>query len=66
MKPRVEVVLEFCIESGVEMGVRRAYKHTDDPSERHIVDCVIRAVNEQFDYWFDIPTELPNDQDHTY
>lgn len=61
MRPRYEVVLEACIESGVEMGVRRAYKHTDNPTEQQIVDCVIRAVNEQIDFWFIVPYEMFDD-----
>ena len=61
MRPRFEVVLEACIESGVEMGVRRAYKHTDNPTEQQIVDCVIRAVNEQIDFWFIVPYEMFDD-----
>jgi len=61
MKPRYEVVLEACIESGIEMGVRRAFKHTDEPRERHIIDCVIRAVNEQIDFWFIVPYDLDHD-----
>lgn len=61
MKPRYEVVLEACIESGIEMGVRRAYKHTDNPSQREIIDCVIRAVNEQIDFWFIVPYSINDD-----
>ena len=61
MKPRSEVVLEACIESGIEMGVRRAYKHTDNPSQREIIDCVIRAVNEQIDFWFIVPYSINDD-----
>ena len=61
MKPRYEVVLEACIESGIEMGVRRAYKHTDNPSQRQIIDCVIRAVNEQIDFWFIVPYSINDD-----
>jgi hypothetical protein len=66
MKPRFEVVLEACIESGVQMGVRRAYKHTDDPTEQQIIDCVTRAVNEQIDFWFMVPASFDDDQDYTY
>lgn len=58
MNPRYEVVLEACIESGIEMGVRRAFKHTNNPSERALIECVTRAVYEQIDYWFIVPRDF--------
>jgi len=66
MKPRFEVVLEACIESGIEMGIRRAYKHTDNPNERQLIDCAIRGVNEQIDFWFIVPHSFDDDSNHTY
>lgn len=53
MKPNYDVVLETCLESGIEIGLRRAYKHTDDPDDRMVAECILRAIYEQFDIWFD-------------
>lgn len=54
MKPKHDVVLETCIESGIEIGLRRAYKHTDNPSHAVLVECIMRAIDEQIDIWFEV------------
>ena len=40
MKPRVRTLLEHCIEVGIQGGLRRAYKHSDEPSEEAIAEDV--------------------------
>jgi hypothetical protein len=53
MRVRSEYALmSQCIEDGIEMGYARAFKHTDDPEERHIKDCINIAVLEMINETF--------------
>lgn len=63
MKPRFHVILATCIELGVEVGIRRAFKHKDDPSHAEMVTAIERAIWEQLDEWFTFP-EDNNDANH--
>lgn len=56
IRPRKRNAWELLRETtrgAVEMGYRRAYKHTDTPSEDHIFDTieqyVVNALAEEFD-----------------
>jgi len=44
MKPRMYNILSECIENGVELGYRRAFKHTDSPSEDSIIESIHREI----------------------
>lgn len=44
MKPRTYNILSECIESGTEMGYRRAFKHTDSPDEHTIIESIHREI----------------------
>ena len=44
MKVKLYGIIERAIEEGIELGYRRAFKHTDDPSEEQIVESISRAV----------------------
>jgi hypothetical protein len=44
MKPKIYPILEECIESGILFGFRRAFKHTDDPSEEQVVEHMLREI----------------------
>jgi len=52
MKPKIRVILELAIESGVRRGYHRAFKHLDNPTEEsiceHIEECVIEEIYEYF------------------
>lgn len=54
MKPKIRVILEQAIEQGVRRGYRRAFKHSDSPSEEHILsiieDCVMGEIHEYFSF----------------
>lgn len=54
MKPKVRVILEQAIEQGVRRGYQRAFKHTDSPSEPHILttieDCVMDSIYDYFTF----------------
>lgn len=59
MKPKTLPVLEMCIENGLARGIRRAYKHTDEPSEEHMLDVMEKAIMEEIHEWFQFP-EIDN------
>ena len=44
MKPKEYQLMQECVELGVSYGMRRAHKHTDDPSEQQLEDAVVEAV----------------------
>lgn len=50
IKPSAEVrlnvyaVIDDAVEIGVAHGLRRAYKHTDAPTDDEIIDAIRRAV----------------------
>lgn len=57
MKIKFYALVSDCIEKGVEYGYRRAFKHTDSPSEAAIFQCVHDAImnelSEYVDWEFD-------------
>lgn len=53
MKPKTIMVLDMCIETGVNLGYSRAYKHTDTPSEDTIKSHIINAINNEIAEWFE-------------
>jgi len=54
MKPKIRVILEMAIESGVRRGYHRAFKHIDNPTEvsicEHIEECVMGEIYEYFSF----------------
>jgi hypothetical protein len=54
MKPKVKVILEDAIDLGIEKGYRRAFKHTDIPSEdtikQYIEEAIWGKLYEYFDF----------------
>jgi hypothetical protein len=55
LKPKTLPVLEQCVECGVELGFRRAFKHNDNPTEAQIKAAVTSALMDEFYEWFDFP-----------
>ena len=52
MKPKEYRVLEMAVEAGAQRGVRRAYKHTDSPTEEQIALSVLECVMGEICEWF--------------
>lgn len=52
MKPKFIPLVEMCVETGVRMGIARAFKHTDDPTEAEIYEKISTAVMNEFYEWF--------------
>ena len=57
MKPKLLPVLEQCIESGIQIGLNRAYKHNESPSHDVIADHIGREIMNQIYEWFDFDEE---------
>lgn len=53
MRAKMRTLLERCIEDGTERGYRRAFKHTDSPSEAHILSEIDSAIWLEIDTYFD-------------
>lgn len=56
MKPKLIPLLERCIETGIELGWSRAFKHDDMPSEETIKTKVAEAIWSEIEDWFDFDT----------
>jgi predicted Zn-dependent protease with MMP-like domain len=54
MKPKFLPVLEMCIENGLTYGYRRAFKHTDNPTEEQITDQIKQSIMHELYEWFDM------------
>jgi hypothetical protein len=44
LKVNTYAVLSECIEIGIDRGMSRAYKHTDDPSEEYIKEQILHYI----------------------
>ncbi len=52
MKVDMRMLLERCIEDGLERGYRRAHKHTDNPSPAGITTAQNDAIWLEIDTYF--------------
>jgi hypothetical protein len=52
MHPKFYKVLETAVNSGVEYGYRRAFKHVENPTEGAIIDSIVEQVMNSIDEWF--------------
>ena len=53
MKPKILPVLEMCIDNGLSYGYRRAFKHTDNPTEEQITNQIRESIMHELYEWFD-------------
>ena len=44
LKVNTYAVLEECIEIGISGGMNRAHKHTDNPTEEHLKEEILRYI----------------------
>ncbi len=54
MKPKFLPVLEMCMENGIALGYRRAFKHNDTPTEEQIVEQIHQSIMHELYEWFDM------------
>lgn len=52
MKARDGMVLERCVETGIKLGLNRARKHQEAPTEAEVVEAILRAVMDEVEEWF--------------
>jgi hypothetical protein len=52
MKARDGMVLERCVETGIRLGLNRARKHQEAPTEAEVVQAIQRAVMDEVEEWF--------------
>jgi hypothetical protein len=52
MTPDTYKVICMAVEDGVAIGVRRAYKHTDKPTEDSMIESIRQEVMNQVCEWF--------------
>ena len=52
MKPDAYKILMQCVETGIELGWRRAHKHNDEPDEVAIKIAIETAIQNEICEWF--------------
>ncbi len=57
MKLRAWPIVSDAVERGVSYGYRRAYKHTDEPEESYVLECMEQAVMSELAEIIDFSTE---------
>jgi hypothetical protein len=49
MKPSTYNIVRDCVENGIRYGIRRAHKHTDEPSEDLLESEIYSAIVTELD-----------------
>lgn len=57
MRYKLRAILEDCLEKGIQHGIRRAHKHSNNPTEGHLLDEILSAIWLELDTKFDISDE---------
>ena len=52
MRARDGMVLERCVEVGIKLGLNRARKHQEAPTEAEVVQAIQRAIMDEVEEWF--------------
>ena len=52
MKPNIRAILEDCIERGIEQGLARSKKHTDDPTDSQVIGSISDHIWLHLDEYF--------------
>lgn len=53
MKVNTHKILEHCVDVGIELGWRRAHKHTDTPSAELLKNSIEQAIWDELYEWID-------------
>ena len=68
MRAKIRKILEECIENGLQYGMMRAHKYTDDPGHDYLIDEMDNAIwleiDERFDFDHDLCDEVVEGFDH--
>jgi hypothetical protein len=57
MKPKPHLVLDMCIQNGIDYGWVRAHKHFEKPPEGIIKQEIADAIWHEVYEWFDMDNE---------
>jgi hypothetical protein len=64
LHPRTWRILEDCVDRGITLGIRKAYKYNPDPTEvefsQQISHHIMLEISEYFDVGTPQPKELPD------
>jgi hypothetical protein len=52
MTPDAYKIIHMAVEDGVAIGVRRAFKYTDTPTEDQMIETIRQEVMNQICEWF--------------
>ncbi len=52
MTPDAYKIIHMAVEDGVAIGVRRAFKYTDTPTEDQMIEVIRHEVMNQICEWF--------------
>lgn len=63
MKVKEYDVLARAVEEGIDIGYTHAFKHTDEPGEQLLKDCIYEAVMNQICEWFEF-SNVEEMEDH--
>lgn len=58
MTPKLYPLLERCVEEGITLGLARAAKLYDNPTDEQRIECIFSAVMCEFYEWFDFPPQM--------
>ena len=58
MRAKIRKILEECIENGLQYGMMRAHKHTDNPGHDYLIDQMENAIWLEIDERFDFERDL--------
>jgi len=53
MAPKFYPLLLMCVENGTQLGINRAYKHTDSPTTTDLHQQIQSAIMTELHEWFD-------------
>ena len=53
MKPKPHLVLEMCIQQGIDFGWARAHKYCEHPPEHVFKEEIKNAISGEIYEWFD-------------
>lgn len=53
MRVKAWLVLDDCIERGIELGYNRAFKHLDDPTDSQIKELIYTAIMSEVGEYFE-------------
>lgn len=57
MRAREYQLLERCVDEGLQRGYRRAFKHTESPTEDALLDALQCNVLGEINEWFSFPPD---------